>query len=130
MMRKTTVIWALLSVVAGVWMFVIKHQIQSLEDELRRLERAIVAEQEAIHVLAAEWSYLNQPARLDGLGRRLMGLVPMSSVQHAELDDLRRALEAPDPMAAPEASGPAHALRVDAAARPEDRLVDRAGGWE
>jgi hypothetical protein len=59
-----------------------------------------------------------------------MGLVPMSAAQHAELDDLRRALEAPEPMAAPEESRPSNALRVDAAARPEDRVVDRAGGRE
>lgn len=117
MIRGTTVIWMLLSVVAGVWMFVVKHQVQSLEGELRRVERAIVAEQEAIHVLAAEWSYLNQPARLDGLGRRLIGLAPMLAAQQTGFAGLRQALEAPIPEIESGERRPTNALRVDAAAR-------------
>ena len=120
MIRGTTVIWMLLSVVAGVWMFVVKHQVQSLEGELRRVERAVVAEQEAIHVLAAEWSYLNQPARLDELARRLIGLVPMLAAQQTDFTALRRALEAPIPEDGARARRPTNALRIDAAARPGD----------
>ncbi len=118
MIRKTTVIFAFLSVVASVWMFVVKHQIQSLEGELRGLQRAVVAEQEAIHVLTAEWSYLNQPARLEELGRRLIGLVPMTAAQQTDLAGLRQALETPVRARAPEDRPQANALRVDAAARP------------
>ncbi len=118
MIRATTVIWVLLSVVAGVWLLVVKHQVQSLEGELRRVERAIVAEQEAIHVLAAEWSYLNQPARLDGLGRRLIGLAPVTAAQQTDFAGLGRALAAPIPESEAEERRPGDALRVDAAARP------------
>ncbi len=118
MIGKTTVICALMAVVAGVWMFVVKHRIQSLEGELQGLQRAVVAEQEAIHVLTAEWSYLNQPARLDELGRRLIGLVPMTAAQQTDLAGLRQALETVVRERAPEHRPPANALRVDAAARP------------
>ncbi len=120
MIRATTVIWVLLSVVAGVWLLVVKHQVQSLEGELQRVERAIVAEQEAIHVLAAEWSYLNQPARLDGLGRRLIGLAPMTAAQQTDFAGLRDALAAPIPETESDERRPTDALRVDAAARPGD----------
>ena len=36
MIGKTTVICALMAVVAGVWMFVVKHEIQSLESACPR----------------------------------------------------------------------------------------------
>ncbi len=117
MIRSTTVVWVLLAVVAGVWMFVVKHQVRTLEGELRRVERAIVAEQEAIHVLAAEWSYLNRPARLDRLARRLIGLAPMLAAQQTDFAALRHALETP---IAADQTGAADALRLDAATRPGD----------
>ena len=119
MIRGTTVIWALLSIFAGVSMFVLKHQVRSLEGNLQHLERAIVAEQEAIHVLAAEWSYLNQPARLEGLGRRLIGLVPATAAQQSDFAGLHHALQAPIPESAPDLA-PTDGLRVDAAARTGD----------
>jgi hypothetical protein len=113
------VIWALLAIFAGVSMFVLKHQVRTLEGDLQHLERAIVAEQESIHVMAAEWSYLNHPARLDELGRRLIELVPATAAQQTNFTGLRRALEAPIPNSAPDRR-PTNGLRVDAAARSGD----------
>jgi hypothetical protein len=137
MIRRTTVIGLVLAVLAGVWMFVVKHRIHSLEAELKRIERTIVAEQEAIHVLTAEWSYLNQPARLDGLARRLIGLAPLSAEQMTDLGGLALALEAseldaeggeadtvkPEPKpkrATPPPPLPDTGLRVEAVARQGD----------
>jgi len=119
MIRATTVFWVLLAVFAGVSMFVVKHQVRSLESDLQRLERAIVAEQEEIHVLAADWSYLNQPARLDGLGRRLIGLVPTTAAQLIDFTGLRRALESPFSNNNPDRT-PTNGLRVDAAVQTGD----------
>ena len=119
MIRGTTVFWIILAIFAGISMFVVKHQVQSLEGDLQRLERAIVAEQEAIHVLSADWSYLNQPGRLDGLGRRLIGLVPATAAQQTDFTGLRLALESPNSNSAPERT-PRNRLRVDAAERPEN----------
>jgi cell division protein FtsL len=119
MIRKTTMFWALMAIFAGVSMLVLKHQVRTLEGDLRRLERAIVAEQEAIHVLNAEWAYLNQPARLERLGRGLMGLVPAAAEQQTDLAELERALRKPDPEAKPELP-PMTGLRVEAAVRTGD----------
>ena len=119
MIRGTTVFWTLLAIFAGVSMFVVKHQVRTLEGDLQSLERAFVAEQEAIHVLTAEWSYLNQPARLDGLGRRLIGLAPATAAQLTDFSQLRHALKVPIPDSVPDRT-PVNGLRVDAAARPGD----------
>jgi hypothetical protein len=102
-------------------MFVVKHQVRSLEGELARTEREIVGEQETIHVLAAEWSYLNQPARLDRLGRRLIRLVAMTAAHQTDLAGLRLALAAPMAGDAPRAPPSSRGYRVDAAASPGDR---------
>ena len=119
MIRGTTVCWALLAIFAGVSMFVVKHQVRSLESDLQRLARAIVAEQEEIHVLAADWSNLNQPARLDALGRRLIGLAPATAAQHTDFVGLRHALEASFSNSMPDRTT-TNGLRVDAAVQSGD----------
>ena len=119
MIRGTTVFWALLAIFAGVSMFVVKHQVRSLESDLQRLERTIVAEQEEIHVLAADWSNLNQPARLDGLGRRLIGLAPATAAQHTDFTRLRLALDSSFSDSTPDRTM-TNRLRVDAAVQSGD----------
>ena len=119
MIRGTTVFWALLAIFAGVSMFIVKHQVRSLESDLQRLERAIVAEQEKLHVLAADWSNLNQPARLDGLGRRLIGLAPATAAQHTDFTGLRHSLESPFSDSTPDRTT-TNRLRVDAAVQAGD----------
>lgn len=69
-----TMIWMLLGLAAGGAMFLLKYQMQAEEERLAELKEAIVADMEAIHVLKAEWAYLNQPARLEDLGRRYLAL--------------------------------------------------------
>src|SRR5207342_1992448 len=64
MMRPSTVLWIALAGGVGIGVYQLKHRVQALEDELFRLNRAIVQEQDAIHVLRAEWAYINQPQRL------------------------------------------------------------------
>ena len=119
MIRGTTVFWALLAIFAGVSMFVVKHQVRSLEGDLQRVERAIVTEQEEIHALFADWSNLNQPARLDGLGQRLIGLAPATAAQHTDFAGLRHALESSLSNSTPDRTT-TNGLRVDAAVQSGD----------
>jgi hypothetical protein len=88
MIRPTTVLWMGLAGVVGFGLFQLKHEVQALEDEMFRLNRNIVAEQQAIHVLKAEWSYINQPQRLQALAQRHLDLQPMKPAQLGGLADL------------------------------------------
>lgn len=88
MIRPTTVLWMGLAGAVGFGLFQMKHQVQALEDEMFRLNRAIVGEQQAIHVLKAEWSYINQPQRLQTLAARHLDLQPMKPTQLGGLADL------------------------------------------
>lgn len=90
MIRRSTAIWLLLAGLVGFSVFQLKHEVQTLDDEIGKLNRAILVEQQAIHVLRAEWSYLSQPTMLMEMTRRHLDLQPMQPDQLARLSDLPR----------------------------------------
>ena len=90
MIRPTTIVWLALATLIVVGLFHVKYQVQALEDEILRVNRQIVAEQEAIHVLQAEWSYVNQPQRLQSLSSRYLELQPLQPRQIVNLADFGR----------------------------------------
>ncbi|MBI4184753.1 MAG: hypothetical protein HY521_12240 [Proteobacteria bacterium] len=90
MIRPATLIWSLLALVSGVGLFLLKHDVQRLEEAHARLIRAIAEGREAIHVLKAEWSYLNEFDRLQALADRHLELTPMSGARWGRLEDLPR----------------------------------------
>ncbi len=88
MMRRTTVLFVFLAAALSLALFSLKYQVQDLEDEFVGLNRSISAERRAMHVLEAEWSYLNDPARLGALAARHLGLRPVESEQLGTLGTL------------------------------------------
>ena len=85
MIRLGTVLWLVLVAFVGFGMFKVKYEVMDLEDELARANRAIVADQDAIHVLKAEWAFLGQPSRLAELSRRHLNLVPLGAAQLGQI---------------------------------------------
>lgn len=81
MIRPVTMFWIALAGCVGYGLYHLKNEVQAQEQELFRVNRTILAEQEAIHVLRAEWSYLNQPARLQALASRHLDLQPTKPSQ-------------------------------------------------
>ena len=77
----SAVTWAVVIGAIALGLFQLKHAVQRQEDELARLNRELLASEEAIHVLEAEWSYLNRPERLTALARRHLELEPMKPEQ-------------------------------------------------
>lgn len=95
MMRLGTVLTLSLAIAAGIALFYAKHRVQALEGELARLQHQIIADREAIHVLKAEWSFLNEPDRLAELARRHLELAPVAGSQLATIDDIPEKLPLP-----------------------------------
>ncbi len=88
MIGRATVIWMLLAIAAGACLFVLKYEVKSMEEELARVNRETLGNLEAVHVLKAEWSFLNRPSRLEDLGRRLLSLEPTDVAQSTMIEDI------------------------------------------
>ncbi|MCG8512309.1 MAG: hypothetical protein MI741_24075 [Rhodospirillales bacterium] len=88
MIRHTTLLAVILAAALSVVLFGVKYQVQDLEEELTSIERAILNEERAIHVLRAEWSHLNDPDRLRQLAARYLELSPVTARQLGKFEDL------------------------------------------
>jgi hypothetical protein len=87
-------------VLLGIGLFQVKYNVQTKERELREVRRQIETNLSAIHVLDAEWSYLNDPLRLADLTRRHTELVPTTPAQIGDFASLPPRIE--DAPAAPD----------------------------
>jgi hypothetical protein len=126
MIRPSTLLWVGLAGAVGFGLFQLKHEVQALEDEMFRLNRAVIAEQQAIHVLKAEWSYINQPQRLQSLAARHLDLQPMKPAQLGTLADLPvRGAEPVMPATAP--AKPPQSDRKVLSVKPLPPAAPRAG---
>ena len=88
MIRRSIFFWAFIISVTGVSMFLIKHEVQILDAKLDQLHHDILTHQENILILTAEWSYLNQPSRIEGLARRHADYRPTETKQIINIEDL------------------------------------------
>jgi hypothetical protein len=57
------------------------HEVKAKEKRLKELDLQIAQEAENIRVLKADWSYFNQPERLQSLARQRLKLMPTSPSQ-------------------------------------------------
>jgi hypothetical protein len=106
MIRMSTILWALLVTVSGYAMFQVKYEVMQLEDKIVRINRSIAASQESVRVLNAEWSFLNQPNRLDQLAKRYLSLGPINTAQIGRVDALPRRPGTADETAVTTAAAP------------------------
>lgn len=87
-MRVVTFFCLFIAIVTGAALYFVSQEVQSTEARLRQLNREIVKQEEAIHVLRAEWSYLNTPGRLKKLAAEHTALKPADGEQIAVVSDL------------------------------------------
>ena len=104
MIRLGALFWLVLVVAAGFVTFKVKYAVQDIEDELNRVKKHIVAEQQEIRVMTAEWTYLTQPERLAELNRRFLQLGPIGTRQlQRTIEEIAfRPLPVPSPSALPD----------------------------
>jgi hypothetical protein len=93
MIRISAIVWVVVLALLGIGLFQVKYNVQSKERDLREVRRQIEANYNAIHVLDAEWSYLNDPLRLADLTRRHTGLVPTTPGQIGDFASLPLRIE-------------------------------------
>lgn len=112
MIRVSVLVWTVILALLGIGLFQVKYNVQSKERELRDVRRQIEANLSSIHVLEAEWSYLNDPLRLADLARRHTDLLPTTPNQIGDIATLPpRQPDQPltPPELAPEQTAPSQA---------------------
>ena len=87
-MRKTTLLSLVLAVFCGTGIFHTSQKVHDEREKIAALETSISKEQESLRVLNAEWSYLNQPTRLEKLARNYLHLVPMKGGQFVKVENV------------------------------------------
>ncbi|BCP54438.1 hypothetical protein K32_30550 [Kaistia sp. 32K] len=102
MLRALNVIWVALMVAGAVLTYAMKDRAGRAADHVMELRRDIAREKEAMTVLRAEWSVLDQPARLQGLVERYGDYLHLKALDVRQLASLD---EVPDkPIQVPSAS--------------------------
>lgn len=96
-----TMVWAVLAGISGAGLFLLKSEVQAQEQRLAALNKDIADTQQSIHVLKAEWSYLNDPLRLRTEAQNLLGLHPLKPSQIGSIDSIPIATPAPSDNTAP-----------------------------
>ncbi|MBP2299483.1 cell division protein FtsL [Azospirillum picis] len=81
MKGKTWLFWGGLIAAAGGVLFQTSYDVQDLEEKLAGLNRKIIQEQETIQILKAEWSYLNDPSKLEQMAHAYLDLQPTEARQ-------------------------------------------------
>jgi hypothetical protein len=101
-MPRGFVLWLIVMSAIGWGVYQLKYQVQGLEAQLARTNREIVAEQDAIHVLKAEWSYLNQPRQISEMARKFHEVAPIGPRQMVTLTMIPSRTDGAVPVARPE----------------------------
>ena len=65
---------AVMTFSSGTALMYVSHRVQNVQREILRMERSYAQEQETIRLLQAEWSFLNNPERLESLATQYLDL--------------------------------------------------------
>ncbi len=75
-------------VVASFMLYKVKYQVQTLKNEVASTSRELEHEREALHVVNAEWAYLNRPQRLQQLAAKYLASTDLTVNQIAEVEEI------------------------------------------
>ena len=79
-------IWTIVIVVSAFGLYRVKYEVQSIRAQIIETNKELAQEQESLHVVAAEWAYLNRPERLQQLADKyLVGNSQITVAQVAEI---------------------------------------------
>jgi len=81
MIRLANIAALAVVVAAGVGLYQLKYNTERVQEEVRALKGQITADEAAIKVLRAEWTYVARPERLEALGNRYLALRPTQAGQ-------------------------------------------------
>ncbi len=72
----------------AVGLYLVKYWVQDVQAHVNETSVALKKERESLHLLGAEWAYLNRPERLKALSARYLELQPVKSAQFVSFSAL------------------------------------------
>ena len=103
MIRPLTIATCLLACGSGLYLYQSKHEVGMLDRTIEKTVHDTNALREQSRLLAAEWTMLNDPQRLQQFSNAYLTLKSISPTQFTSLADLDSRLPAPQPVAPPAA---------------------------
>jgi cell division protein FtsL len=85
-MRKVTLIAGVMLGLLAFMVFQVEYKVRSVRAELEMVNKQIALYEEDIHVLEAEWAYLNQPRRVKQLAANYLNMENVSYMQLAGIE--------------------------------------------
>jgi hypothetical protein len=85
-LRLNTMICCACFAIAAYALYMVKFSVQNLQREVVVAQRNLAQEKESLHLLKAEWAYLNRPERLRRLSDAHLNLVPLDSRRMQNMD--------------------------------------------
>lgn len=85
MNKLSTLVWIVVIVCATFMLYKVKYQVQALKVQVAETTRELEREKQAIHVVAAEWAYLNRPERLQKLAQKYLPSTQLTVHQVADI---------------------------------------------
>lgn len=82
-LRISTLLWMLFLASGFFGLYMVKYKVQAVKSEVAAAERQLMEEKKNLHVLEAEWSYLNRPERLAQLSAKYLKLTTLTGQQLA-----------------------------------------------
>lgn len=79
MMKQRMMSWLVgvgIFAVAAFGLYLVKYTVQDMHKEVNRLAAELEQEEESLHLLSAEWAYLNRPERLHLIAEKYLTLAP------------------------------------------------------
>ena len=79
--RHANLILCLFFAVSALGLHLVKYHVQNIHETNRSIERELKKQKETIHLLRAEWVYLNEPLRVEALIEKHLLLSPVMPAQ-------------------------------------------------
>lgn len=87
-MKRSQFFLVLIAFCAGLGLFRVKYQVVALEKSHKQVVKSIVETKESIHILKAELTHLNDPARLQNLATVHLNFRALKPNQIVTIDEL------------------------------------------
>lgn len=88
MINRGILFWVMAAICTGIGLFMVKYRVQELEERIEGINRRIVENQRATHVLKVEFAHLGELRRIEKLNEKYLQLQPITLRQIGRIDQV------------------------------------------